>query len=186
MPEKLNATASLHTLQLLTHGGTTDYNYWDLAPGYSYVDAAAEAGYATFSYDRLGTGKSDHPDPLQVVQVPLQVEILHQLVEGLKASCLAVSACKSIVGVGHSAGSTIMQGLTTKYPEDYDAILLTGTSTSLDSMNIATAGFAKGPANADPSGRFSGLPDGYFMQGAILQAVQFSFWRYPNFDPKSK
>lgn len=63
-PEKL---AHVKTVQLLTHGATLDHTYWDIAPGYSYVDVASAAGYATLSYDQLGVGNSDHPDPIQVV-----------------------------------------------------------------------------------------------------------------------
>ncbi|PQE23899.1 alpha beta-hydrolase protein [Rutstroemia sp. NJR-2017a WRK4] len=45
-----NATVeSIKTVQFLTHGGTTDQTYWDFAPDYSYVDAAAARGYATSS-----------------------------------------------------------------------------------------------------------------------------------------
>lgn len=48
-----NSTKRIRTIIFLTHGATLDHNYWDLAPGYSYVDSATAAGYATFSYDRL-------------------------------------------------------------------------------------------------------------------------------------
>ena len=41
------------------------FSYWDFtvdgSDTYSYVAAAANAGYTTFRYDRLGTGLSDHP-----------------------------------------------------------------------------------------------------------------------------
>ena len=53
---------NLQTVQFLIHGATLGIGYWDIAPGYSYVDVAAQAGYATFSYDQLGVGKSEHPD----------------------------------------------------------------------------------------------------------------------------
>lgn len=40
-------------------------SYWDFAVNgtdeYSYVSAAAAAGYTTFRYDRLGTGLSEKP-----------------------------------------------------------------------------------------------------------------------------
>ncbi|MCJ1310978.1 hypothetical protein MMC25_004647 [Agyrium rufum] len=183
-PNNASAVAGLQTVQLLIHGATLDHTYWDTAPGYSYVDAVADAGYATFSYDALGTGLSDHPDPLQVVQAPLHVEVAHQMIYALREATLEGRKFKHLTGVGHSAGSTIMQGVTTKYPADYDAIILSGTSTSFASINAATAGFALELARLDPSGRFSQLPNGYFSQGAVVQAVQFSFWRYPNFDPK--
>ena len=52
-------------IQLLVHGVGFDSSYWDFSPDgsddYSYVSAAAGAGYTTFRYDRLGTGLSDHP-----------------------------------------------------------------------------------------------------------------------------
>ena len=39
------------------------HSYWDFSVSeeYSYVRAAAGAGYATFRYDRLGTGLSQKP-----------------------------------------------------------------------------------------------------------------------------
>jgi hypothetical protein len=79
---KINAT----TIQFLTPGAGADQSYWNIAPEYSYVDYAAEQGYITFLYDRLGTGLSDHPDPIQIVQVQLQVAIAHELVRLLRPS----------------------------------------------------------------------------------------------------
>jgi hypothetical protein len=180
------ATASkVQTVQFLTHGATLDRNYWDIAHGYSYVDAAAQAGYATFSYDRLGTGLSDHPDPIQVVQTAIQVEIAHQLVNLLRTSTELGRSFRRVVGVGHSAGSVISQGVTTRYPNDFDALILTGTSTSLTSINAATASFDLAPAALDPSGRFEGLDYAYQTQAAVPQALQFAFFSHPFFEPKS-
>ena len=184
-PNNSTAVANLKTIQFLTHGSTLDNTYWDTAPGYSYVDAAADAGYATFSYDRLGTGLSDHPDPLQVVQMPLQVEIAHQLIQLLRAATITNQNFKHIIGGGHSAGSILTLGVTAKYPADFDAIILTGFSASFDGLNIVLAGFAVEHARFDPSGRFNSLADGYFSQGAVIQAVQLPFWWYPGFDTKS-
>lgn len=50
-------------VQYLIHGVGFDSSYWDFSasPEYSYVGAAAEAGYTTFRYDRLGTGLSEKP-----------------------------------------------------------------------------------------------------------------------------
>jgi pimeloyl-ACP methyl ester carboxylesterase len=104
-------------VQVLTHGTTLDSTYWDFATGYSYINAATAAGYATFSYDRLGVGSSAHPDPIQAVQAALQVEILHQLVVLLRAAPdLGGKLLKNVVGVGHSAGSTFTQAVSAKYP----------------------------------------------------------------------
>ena len=84
-PNNSTNTTRPQTVQFMTHGDTLDSEYWDIGPGYSYVDAAAAAGYATFSYDRIGVGKSDHPDPIQVVQGAIQVEIAHLLIQRLRS-----------------------------------------------------------------------------------------------------
>ena len=141
-PSDAQAAKRVQTLQFLTHGDTLDHTYWEIAPGYSYIDAAVAAGYATFSYDRIGVGKSEHPDPNQVVQGPIQVEIAHGLVTLLRSAQIGSLSFKNIVGVGHSAGSTVTNGVTTKYPQDFDAVILTGTSTSaafVRSLDLATA-----------------------------------------------
>jgi hypothetical protein len=101
-PANAAAAAKVTPVQVLTHGATLDSTYWDFATDYSYINAAAAAGYATFSYDRLGVGNPAHPDPIQTVQAALQVEILHQLVVLLRAAPgLGGKLFKNVVGVGH-------------------------------------------------------------------------------------
>jgi hypothetical protein len=46
-PATTAAAAKVTTVQLLTHGATLDSTYWDFANGYSYINAATAAGYAT-------------------------------------------------------------------------------------------------------------------------------------------
>jgi pimeloyl-ACP methyl ester carboxylesterase len=169
------------TVQLLTHGATLDHNYWDIAPGYSYVDEASEAGYATVSYDQLGVGKSDHPDPIQVVQATAQVAVIHELVRLLRSAKLGGYRFDKVVGVGHSAGSTLTQGITTQYPKDFDAVILSGTSTSASSVPLTVAAFNFINANADPAPQFKHLPPGFLTQQSAA-GIQFAFYRYPNFD----
>ena len=178
------AAKAIKTVQFLTHGDTLDNTYWDIASGYSYIDAVVAAGYATFSYDRIGVGRSEHPDPLQVVQGPLQVEVAHALVGLLRKSHVGSYSFKNVIGVGHSAGSTVTQGVTTKYPQDFDAVILTGTSTSVAFVNTAVASFDLTIANLDRSRKFAGLLNGYLVQ-PNTQSIQFPFFRWPNFDPKS-
>ena len=174
------------TLQILTHGGTLDHTYWDIAPGYSYVDAAAAAGYATLSYDRLGTGLSDHPDPVQVVQLPIQIEIAHAIVQKARNAAIGGFNFDKVVGVGHSLGSALTQGVAAKYPSDFDALILQGTSTTFSYTPIGVASTAQQLASTDPSGRFKSLPAGYVTPAPVPQALQFAFYRYPGFDLNSK
>ncbi|OTA97026.1 hypothetical protein M434DRAFT_392208 [Hypoxylon sp. CO27-5] len=181
LPSDPEVSAQVKTVQLLTHGATLDHTYWDIAPGYSYVDVASAAGYATLSYDQLGVGNSDHPDPIQVVQATAQVAVTHALVGLLRNAKLGGYRFDKVVGVGHSAGSTLTQGITTRYPKDFDAVILSGTSTSAASVPLTVASFNFINANTDPAPQFQHLPAGYLTQQSAT-GIQFAFYRQPNFD----
>ncbi|KAL8634718.1 MAG: hypothetical protein Q9228_007704 [Teloschistes exilis] len=184
VPSDPVAAKNVKTVQILTHGDSLSSTYWDIASDYSYIDAATTRGYATFSYDRIGVGKSEHPDPIQIVQGPLNLEILHAIVTRLRNGHYGQLKFTHFIGVGHSAGSTVTQGVTTKYPKDFDAIILTGTSTIATYVPLSLAAFNWQIA-AQASPKFKGLPTGYWTQATSI-GIQFSFFRYPNFDPKSK
>jgi pimeloyl-ACP methyl ester carboxylesterase len=186
LPADPASAKKVKNLQVLTHGGTLDHTYWDIAPGYSYVDTAAAAGYATLSYDRLGSGLSDHPDPVQIVQLPIQIEIAHLLVQKLRRGEIGGRTFEKVAGVGHSLGSAITQSVAAKYPKDFDALILQGTSTFFSYAFTGVASEAAQIANTDPSGRFKNLADGYHTPGPLPQTIQFAFYRYPGYDPKSK
>ncbi|KAI1758675.1 alpha/beta-hydrolase [Hypoxylon sp. FL1150] len=181
LPSDPEILAQVKTVQLLTHGATLDHTYWDIAPGYSYVDVASAAGYATLSYDQLGVGNSDHPDPIQVVQATAQVAVTHALVELLRNTELGGYRFDKVVGVGHSAGSTLTQAVTTQYPQDFDAVILSGTSTSAASVPLSMAAFNFINANTDPAPQFRNLPDGFLTQQSAA-GIQFAFYRQPNLD----
>jgi len=102
------------SVQILTHGIGFDKSYWDVAPGYSYVDVAAAAGYATFSYDRLCTGLSDHPDAHKVCQAPFEVAIAHSLIQMLRNGTFSSTSFQKVIGTGHSFGSAITQAITSQ------------------------------------------------------------------------
>ena len=125
---------AVQTLEILTHGVGLEKSYWDIAPGNSYADAAAATGYATFAYDRLDVGQSDHPDPIQVVQAFLEVEILHSLVQTFRTGTVGGREYKNIVGVGHSFGSILQVGVNVNYPEDFDAAILTAFTSTLSNL----------------------------------------------------
>lgn len=174
----INAT----TIQFLIHGAGFDRSYWNVAPGYSYVDHAAEQGYTTFFYDRLGTGLSDHPDAIQTVQSGFQVAIAHELVQLLRTGGISNHTFEHVVGVGHSFGSFQINILTSEHPDDFDAAVLTGFSNDMSGMQIAFSGVGLTIASqADPL-RFSALSNGYVTSNSI-EGVQFFFFRAPGFDP---
>ncbi|KAF1948117.1 alpha/beta-hydrolase [Byssothecium circinans] len=185
VPADPKSTKNLTSIHVLAHGGTLTHTYWDFAPGYSYVDAAAVKGYATFSYDRLGTGKSDHPDPWQVVQVPLQVELAHALVQKVRNGKIGGMAFQKVVGVGHSLGAALTQGVSRLHPDDLDAVALTGHSAFFEGSGTGFAAAAQQISNTLPDRpELKELPNGYFTLGPVLQALHFAFFYYPHFDTK--
>ncbi|KAJ8103423.1 catalytic protein [Lipomyces tetrasporus] len=173
---------SSKAIQFLIHGIGFDKSYWDFAEGFSYVDNAAAAGYPTFSYDRLGVGASDHPDPIQIVQAPLQVEVAHSLIQSLRDGTLAGHKFHHVVGVGHSFGSIQSVGITASYPKDFDAVVLTGFSISTNGLGVTIADFNLAIASQNQPLRFGALPSGYLVTGSAI-SNQFAFLHYPNFDP---
>lgn len=174
----LNAT----TLQFLIHGIGFDKSYWDFLPGYSYVDVAAQSGYATFSYDRLGVGLSAHPDPINVVQASLELEIGHSLITYLRAGNIASTAFKHIVGAGHSYGSIQTNGLTVSYPADLDAAVLTGYASVAPGIPTFMSALNAQIANQNNPRVWGGLNNGYLVCQNII-GNQFDFFRFPYFDP---
>jgi pimeloyl-ACP methyl ester carboxylesterase len=174
------AASAFPTVQFLIHGINFDKLYWEI-PDSSYIDAAASAGYATFSYDRLGTGASDHPDPIQVVQSALQIEIAHQMIEKLRSGAFCGNSFQHVVGVGHSYGSIQAVGLAVQYPEDLDAIILQGFTINTSNLPALIDAFNPSIASDNAPLRFGTLPAGYQVVNSAI-GTQMTFYRYPNFD----
>jgi len=149
-----------NSIQFLIHGIGFEKGYWDIAPGYSYIDQAASAGYATFSYDRLGTGLSAHPDPIQTVQSYLELEIAHQLIQSLRSGSIGGQSFSKVAAVGHSFGAIQSVGLASKYPKDLDAIILQGFTTDASAIGITLADWNSAIANQNQPSRFGSLPNG--------------------------
>lgn len=182
--DSYNATSS-DVVQLVTHGAFLDHHYWDFALGYSYVDAAARDGLATLNYDRLGSGRSDHPDPLYVLQGSAPIEVAHVLVQMLRAGKFGGISYTKIVGVGHSLGSIVTEGVMSVYPDDFDAAMITGHAYYKEAaVGVGPVTVIGSVAVSDVS-RLSHLPAGYFTPGSEV-GVQLGFYKYPNFDRSSK
>ncbi|KAK4892694.1 hypothetical protein LTR27_008793 [Elasticomyces elasticus] len=175
-------------VHLATHGSPYNAQYWDFAPDYSYADIAAMHGHATFFYDRLGVGKSDRPDGIQIVQSPLGVEILHNLAVMLKSGAIGNNRFTKLVGVGHSFGSLFTTVAASKYPEAFDALVLTGftsldpaTTTVTASTTAFFAAFNAAIASQNEPLLYDGV-DNSFMVVDNPIGLQYAFLRTP-FDP---
>ncbi|KAF2627219.1 alpha/beta-hydrolase [Macroventuria anomochaeta] len=131
-------------LQIATHGVHYDSRYWDSTykpEEHSYVEATLKAGYSILTYDRLGTGQSNHPDAYNVVQAPLEMEILRQITLMARNGTLYDLAEKSqdalpafnelefpskVVHVGHSFGSFLTSAFIANYGSLTDGAIITG------------------------------------------------------------
>ncbi|WP_166459588.1 alpha/beta hydrolase [Amycolatopsis pithecellobii] len=126
------------TVQVLVHGFTLDHTYWDPAykpESYSYVDAAVKAGYATFTIDRLGVGRSDFP-PAVLAGGPNQVDTVGQLVDQVRAGKVDGTVYRKAIIVGHSYGNWIAQTVAEQF-KNVDGVIASGYLHNLELTNVA-------------------------------------------------
>ncbi|KAL4733972.1 Alpha/beta hydrolase family-domain-containing protein [Aspergillus similis] len=180
-------------LQIATHGFGFDKRYWDaeLHPDkYSYVDAALNAGYSILTYDRLSVGHSDKPDAYEVVQVPVETEILKELAVlarsgalAEKASSIRVPSFDKVVLVGHSYGSGLTIAVLATYPSIADGAVSTGLipNTQFGVAGQRAFGLEYAPAS-DPS-RFGDRGSGYLVQNTE-SSLQQIFFKKGFFEPE--
>jgi pimeloyl-ACP methyl ester carboxylesterase len=124
------------TVQLLVPGASYNHTYWDFpyTPHIrSFRLAMNEAGYATLTVDRLGTGRSTRPPSLLLTSVS-QADVTHQVVRLLRAGDGVPRFGKVILG-GHSVGSAIAIIEAGTY-HDVDGVLLSGLT---HGVNVAGA-----------------------------------------------
>ncbi|KAG9086476.1 hypothetical protein FRC06_003067 [Ceratobasidium sp. 370] len=183
-----------------THGINFDHSYWEFgySKEYNYIEAATKAGYAVFTHDRLGkwypnyrgVGQSDKPDGLSEVQAATEVEIMHQLIQNLRQT----GKFSKVVGIGHSFGAIQLTGIANKYPDDLEAVILTGYTPSMVSVPLAFTGWAITLAKDQPDStirsRWMSLPNGankyindlsYWGTGSP-SADRFAFFAEGNYD----
>ncbi|QRV98014.1 alpha/beta hydrolase family protein [Ceratobasidium sp. AG-Ba] len=174
-----------------THGINFDHSYWEFgySKEYNFIEAATKAGYAVFTHDRLGVGQSDKPDGLSETQAWTEVEIMHQLIQNLRKS----GKFSKLIGIGHSFGSVQLTGIANKYPEDLNAVVLTGYTPSLVTVPLSFTGWAVTLAKEQPDAsirsRWLSLPGGqkynsdltYWGTGSA-SADRFAFFAEGSYD----
>ncbi|KAH0598446.1 hypothetical protein MHUMG1_03744 [Metarhizium humberi] len=176
-----------HALQILTHGVGFDRSYWDFSfanYNYSYVNRALDAGYSTLTWDRLGIGRSSHGDPVNEIQIFLEIAALKALTDTARGGQLRGVAHKfnKTVHLGHSFGSAMTYALTALHPDITDAIVLTGFS----QVPQFLAYFALG-ANFAPVAN-NRLLAGHYAAGYVAPrdsiGVHINFFGPGDFDPE--
>ncbi|KAI9648420.1 hypothetical protein NHQ30_003054 [Ciborinia camelliae] len=150
------------TIQVLTHGIGFDKTYWDLPYNnfnYSYIDiAVSDYSYHTLSFDRLGTGKSSHGDPLNEIQSYIEVAATAALTKMLRNGTFPSAAGKSynrVVHIGHSFGSAQTYALANLYPNISDGIVLTGFTMKSSFLGYFAAGGNFQQAQENQPARFA-------------------------------
>jgi hypothetical protein len=184
-------------LQILNGPITTNREYWTALGGtpldsppsdpydaeqYSWVDYARHEGYATLAIDHLGTGKSSHPDPAKVVQSPYEAALYHDLVQQVKSgkNTPLPRTFQHLVYVGGSYGSVMGNVLARAYPEDFEAMILTGWSKSVLPSLPGIASLGAMPANVVDPQKFGDLAAGYLTTPNVTTRTE-SFFGDPKF-----
>jgi pimeloyl-ACP methyl ester carboxylesterase len=146
----------VRTVHLAVHGATYShlYNAWPYQPDtYSYADALMKAGYAVFTFDRIGIGQSSHPAGTSVT-IAANAYVVHQLVQGLRGGSIGRTAFQRVVLMGHSLGSITSLAEVSAYG-DVDGVVLTGFAHAQVGFHLDDVTAAFIPANEDP--RFAAL-----------------------------
>ncbi|EJD51015.1 hypothetical protein AURDEDRAFT_160157 [Auricularia subglabra TFB-10046 SS5] len=176
------------TIQVLVHGVSYNTEYWDSAfepEIYSYVRFAASEGYATLNMARLGYGKSDHPDPVSVVQTPFDIAMLKAIVEAARAGRIpgATRGFRTVVYLGHSYGSILLNGLIIEKPALVNAAVFTGYGHDLSKTGVVASIIGLGPARDINPARFGSLPPDYLTTANISSRAAGFYGPPGTFDP---
>ncbi|KXS96608.1 hypothetical protein AC578_10449 [Pseudocercospora eumusae] len=156
-------------VQVLLHGVPYNSSYWFGLPGnpdgtakYDWVDYATKQGYPVLALDNLGAGDSQKANPITEVQQPLQTAILHQITTMLRAGQLSFAPKPDrVIFVGHSLSSVIGNAIATHYPNDFDAMILTGWTYTLIQAGPGLLLTLLKPAQVQNPAKFGSFPPGY-------------------------
>jgi pimeloyl-ACP methyl ester carboxylesterase len=128
----------------------------------------------------LGVGKSAKPDPIEIIQAPLEVEIARVLAYCLRKGHFSGLEFEKVVGAGHSFGSIITNAITKQHPDTFDAAILTGFSTDLSNQPLFLQALNLALANENQPLRFGKLNNGFLVSSTII-SNQIGFFKVPGF-----
>ncbi|KAJ7753525.1 hypothetical protein B0H16DRAFT_769304 [Mycena metata] len=155
-------------VQLLVHGLTYTSQYWSPAVeefrNYSYAAfSCAHGAYSSLAVDVLGVGLSSRPVNASDVHYPTSSAALSQTVRHLKTTSLlpGVPAFNKVIGIGHSAGSGLLNfGAIVDGPESpFDGLILTSALSS--DLNLNNLPVPTSARDVDPL-RWGSLDPAYF------------------------
>jgi pimeloyl-ACP methyl ester carboxylesterase len=150
---------------VLVHGTTSSTENWDFSPKWSVARALAGAGYAVFSYDRLGYARSPYfqvSNGGDTLTFGVQQELLHQVVREVRFGTYrdaTAGACRDpgtitkqhhrrVVLIGHSGGGTVVAGYPGHY-HDVSAVVQADIAAPLPTGLGPGSGFTVPPQHPD-------------------------------------
>nr|POF17452.1 hypothetical protein CFP56_12866 [Quercus suber] len=181
-PDSGAPAARANEVQLLLHGQPNDPE----GEQYSWVDFATGQGYPVLALDNLGAGNSDKANPITEVQQPLQTAILHLITQQLRAGSLPFGPKASkVIFVGHSLSSVIGNGIASRWPTDFDAMILTGYSFDFVPAIISLLTTMLVPAQVQDPERFpiSDFPPGYLTFNSSEGKLAAYYAEEGSYDP---
>jgi hypothetical protein len=152
----------------------------DGVSGLGRAQAPIKLTVATLSYDRLGVGKSAHPNGIQTVQINYEIAQSIAIANKLRSGSFPnIASFSNLVGIGHSYGSNLLTGLASVGPDTFDQIVLTGFSNNVTSGPLGLAGFESTIANVAYPARFPYGND--YISTPSVSIDQKEFFHYPNY-----
>jgi pimeloyl-ACP methyl ester carboxylesterase len=175
-PAAALSAPSTHRVNVLVHDITTGGWFWRM-PGHPDVDYAArlaDAGEVSLVIDRLGYDAS----PVRTGMSPClgsQADVLHQVIQQLRAGSPGVPTPDDVVLHGHSVGAAIAQAEAARW-KDVDGLVLMSWSDAGPSSRAFNESFTQHSACLLGGGR-DGAPRGYAWFGrseAVFRSLHFA------------
>jgi len=125
----------MDAIQLLLHGFTYTHQYWSPPTeefrNYSYTAFACDRGLSSLAIDWVGVGLSSRPVNASDVQYATGAAVASQLARHLKTASIisGVQPFKKVIGIGHSAGSILLNfgAIVEGERSPFDGLILTGS-----------------------------------------------------------
>lgn len=175
-PADALSAPSTHRVNVLVHDITTGGWFWRM-PGHPEVDYAgrlADDGEVSLVIDRLGYDASPVARGTSTC-LGSQADVLHQIVQQVRAGTSVIPRPDDVVVHGHSVGAAIAQAEASKW-KDVDGLVLMSWSDAGVSLRAITESGAQHTACLLGGGR-DGAPRGYAWYGrtqADFRSIHFA------------
>ena len=110
------------------------------------------------------------------------METIHEVIKQIKSGKTGISRPGTYIFVGHASGSSLGASLAETYPDDVDAVVLTGYSSGSSTNTSLILAQEYAPAAISDPNRFGNLSYGYLL-GNSLEARTATLYYQGHYDP---